>query len=72
MTYRTGVYKHTTGSKLGGHCIKVIGWGEENGDKYWLVANSWSTYWGDKGYFKIARGSDECGIEMDCNAGVPA
>mmetsp|Transcript_72249 Transcript_72249/g.109063 ORF Transcript_72249/g.109063 Transcript_72249/m.109063 type:complete len:324 (+) Transcript_72249:2-973(+) len=61
--YKSGVYKHTTGQALGGHAIKIIGFGEENGDKYWLVQNSWTTKWGDNGLFKILRGTDECGIE---------
>ena len=32
---------------LGGHAIKIIGFGEEGGTKYWLVANSWNDEWGD-------------------------
>jgi cathepsin B len=45
-TYRTGVYKHTSGSELGGHAIKIIGWGVDSGTPYWLVANSWNEQWG--------------------------
>merc|ERR1712096_535645 len=61
--YKSGVYSHQTGSMLGGHAIKVTGYGTENGTPYWLVQNSWTTTWGDGGYFKIKRGDDECGIE---------
>ena len=61
--YKSGVYSHQTGAQLGGHAIKVIGYGTEDGNDYWLVQNSWTTTWGDGGYFKIARGTDECGIE---------
>jgi len=71
LHYKTGVYRHTTGSYLGGHCVKIQGWGEENGSPYWLVNNQWTTYWGDNGQFKIARGTDECGIEDDVAAGDP-
>lgn len=45
----SGVYKHVTGSALGGHAVKIMGWGTENGTPYWLVANSWNSDWGDKG-----------------------
>ncbi|CAF0937081.1 unnamed protein product [Brachionus calyciflorus] len=71
LNYKSGVYKHTTGSQLGGHAIKVLGWGVENGVKYWLVANSWNTDWGFGGFFKILRGSNECGIESGIVGGIP-
>lgn len=99
-----GVYQHVTGEMLGGHAIKILGWGEENGTPYWLAANSWNGDWGDKGtsqpscsyipsdsrdtiwqvlplnhilclflsgFFKIKRGTDECGIESEMVAGIP-
>jgi len=69
--YKAGVYSHSTGSQLGGHAIKVLGWGTDNGTPYWLVANSWNETWGDQGYFKIKRGNSECGIEDQCVAGTP-
>jgi cathepsin B len=71
LAYKTGVYKHTTGSALGGHAIKIFGWGVENDSPYWLVANSWNEDWGDQGTFKIFRGHNECGIEGGVVAGIP-
>ena len=70
LTYKSGVYEHKTGEQLGGHAIKIMGWGVEDGKKYWLVANSWNEDWGDKGTFKIARGQGECGIESSVVAGL--
>lgn len=58
LTYKTGVYSHKSGSALGGHAVKMIGWGVENGTPYWTVANSWNEGWGDNGFFKIKRGSN--------------
>ena len=46
-----GVYRHTSGSVLGGHAVKILGYGVENGEKYWLVANSWNPDWGDAGLY---------------------
>ena len=65
-----GVYKTHSKNELGGHAIRILGWGKENGVPYWLVANSWNTDWGDNGYIKILRGSDECGIESEISAGI--
>ena len=44
-----GVYQHVSGEQVGGHTIRILGWGVENGTPYWLAANSWNTDWGDNG-----------------------
>jgi len=70
MSYKSGVYKKTASAKmLGGHAVKIVGWGKENDTEYWIVANSWNTTWGENGFFRIAFG--ECGIE-NCIAGDPS
>lgn len=69
LSYKSGIYKKNSGAKmLGGHAVKIIGWGKENGTEYWIVANSWSEKWGIEGTFKIAF--NECGIE-NVIAGLP-
>jgi cathepsin B len=69
--YKGGVYQHTTGSALGGHAVKMVGWGVDGGVEYWKIANSWNTSWGERGYFRIIAGQDECGIESSGVAGEP-
>ncbi|PAV58725.1 hypothetical protein WR25_17599 [Diploscapter pachys] len=69
--YKSGVYKHTVGELLGGHAVKLIGYGVEDGIKYWLIVNSWGSDWGDNGTFKIIRGQNECNIESGVVAGIP-
>jgi len=69
--YKSGVYQHVAGKPLGGHAIRLLGWGVEKGTPYWLVANSWNYDWGDHGTFKILRGKDHCGIESGVVAGIP-
>merc|ERR1711865_435285 len=72
QTYDSGVYHRTKSSQgpLGGHAVRVLGWGTAQGMYYWLVANSWSPGWGEKGYFRIRRGTNECGIETTPVAGL--
>ncbi|VDL75296.1 unnamed protein product [Nippostrongylus brasiliensis] len=55
---------------VGGHAVKILGWGVDNKTPYWLVANSWNTDWGENGYFRIVRGVNECGIEHAIVAGL--
>lgn len=47
LTYEEGVYQHMSGKSLGGHAIKVIGWGVSDDVEYWLCVNSWNKTWGD-------------------------
>ena len=71
-SYQSGVYEYTSGDYAGGHAIKILGWGVENGVKFWYCANSWGTVWGLGGFFKIRRGVDECSIESwHVVAGMP-
>ncbi|EYC39726.1 hypothetical protein Y032_0643g1064 [Ancylostoma ceylanicum] len=68
--YKGGIYVHTAGEEKGAHAVRVIGWGEEKSIPYWLVANSWNTDWGEKGYFRILRGRNHCDIENQMIAGM--
>lgn len=69
--YRKGVYVATNKNCSGGHCVEVMGWGtdEESGLPYWLAKNSWGSTWLN-GYFKIIRGTNECGFEAQMMAGM--
>lgn len=70
--YKGGIFKDTTGDKRPRHATSILGWGKsKSGQKYWLVRNSWGTYWGENGFFKVARGIDNLGIEEECSWGKP-
>jgi cathepsin B len=53
-------------NEVGGHAVEIVGWGEENGKPYWQIKNSWGEEWGNKGYFKMIRGENNCDIESNC------
>jgi len=53
------------------HDVEVVGWGTDNGQDYWHIRNSWGTYWGEAGFFRIKRGLEKGLVEYDCWFGVP-
>jgi C1A family cysteine protease len=44
------------------HAVLLVGFGTLNGEDYWLVKNSWSTYWGNLGYVTMAIKDNNCGV----------
>merc|ERR1711881_30352 len=71
LAYRSGVYYHVSGRSHGGHAVKMVGWGhdDESNMDYWLIANSCNNDWAEDGFFRIRRGTNECGIEAGGYAG---
>jgi len=72
-SYSSGVYQRTAEAFYeGGHAVKIIGWGvdKDTNVPYWLIANSWGEEWGENGFFRMRRGTNECGIETEIAAGL--
>jgi len=68
MHYQGGIYEHDHGDNLGGHAVKIVGYGTENGKDFWIVQNSWGPKWGENGFFRIAVG--QCEFEANAYAGL--
>jgi len=78
LDYKGGIFhwdQPTTPSDID-HDISVVGYGvgttgKEAGVKYWLVRNSWGSAWGEDGFFRVVRGSNNIQIEYDCAWATP-
>jgi len=70
-SYKDGVYVKTSSTLLGGHAVRMIGYGYDakTSLNYWIVANSWGKGWGQEGYFYIKMG--ECSIDSACTYANP-
>ncbi|XP_043827924.1 cathepsin W [Dromiciops gliroides] len=64
QTYRRGVIRpyHNCDPQELNHCVLLVGFGQIHNFTYWILKNSWSSSWGERGYFRLHRGSNACGI----------
>ena len=53
MNYKSGIFHSNSKQTLGGHAVKIVGWGHLLERFYWIVQNSWGPAWGEEGYFRI-------------------
>jgi C1A family cysteine protease len=66
LYYQSGIYRHVTGSVLGGHAIVIVGY--DDADQSWILKNSWGPDWGESGFFRMAADTNEADIEEDAYA----
>ena len=55
---------------LGGHSVRILGWGRDNNINFWILSNNWSTSWGEGGYFRMKMGIPECQLENNVVAPI--
>jgi C1A family cysteine protease len=60
--YTSGVIDLPNCGKSLDHTCLLIGYGTDSGKQYWTLQNTWGAAWGEKGYVRVIRNKDECGI----------
>jgi len=73
LDYKSGIfdYEGGTGPADIDHDISVVGFGVAGGIKFWTVRNSWGSAWGEDGFFRLIRGTNNIQIEHDCSWTTP-
>ena len=71
--YKGGILNLPTKLKMINHIISVVGWGydAELNKQYWIIRNSWGSYWGELGFMRLVAGEDQLGIEKSCAYAIP-
>lgn len=70
--YTEGVYEEWLPFYSINHEIAVVGWGvTADGVEYWVGRNSWGSFWGEGGFFRMKMYGNNLGIETDCDYGDP-
>jgi len=60
--YTGGVIDFKDCGKQLDHTLLLIGYGTDGNNKYWTLQNTWGASWGEKGYLRMIRDQDQCGI----------
>ncbi|XP_047021876.1 cathepsin K-like [Helicoverpa zea] len=64
--YSSGVFYDTECYQLHlNHEVTLVGYGQRDGDTFWILKNSWGPHWGIGGYMYISSRDNICGVSTE-------
>merc|ERR1719263_1492941 len=72
FNYESGIFNGCGKDAVIDHAVTAIGYGEQDGKKYWVIQNSWGQDWGENGHIRLERHDSDsyCGMNSDPQKGV--
>jgi C1A family cysteine protease len=64
QSYNSGIMTSCTSDAMD-HSVLAVGFDDTHNPPYWIVKNSWGANWGEQGYIRVAKGSNQCLIASD-------
>ena len=62
QTYLDGILTDCISQQVD-HAVLLVGFNDFNDPPYWIIKNSWGESWGENGYIRIAKGTNQCLID---------
>jgi len=59
QSYTGGILTNCISRQLD-HGVLLVGYSVSGTTNYWIIKNSWGASWGESGYIRVARGSNQC------------
>ena len=59
QTYTSGIMTNCISSQVD-HGVLIVGFDDNSSPPYWIIKNSWGKSWGEEGYIRVQKGTDQC------------
>jgi cysteine peptidase B len=70
QTYTSGIMTNCISSQVD-HGVLAVGFDNANSPPYWIIKNSWGATWGEEGFIRVQKGTDQCLITSNaCSSKV--
>lgn len=67
QNYKSGIIDDESCPKKTNHAALLVGYDE----RAFILQNTWGPNWGEKGYFKVAKGKNVCGYLTEIAYALP-